>query len=237
MANMQLPRRPPLHNKNIELVAHKLCPYVQRSVIILLEKGVSFKRIDIDLSNKPNWFKKRSPTGKVPLLTIDNEINIFESAVICEYLDETTEGSLMPHHPLSRAFHRSWVEFGSQTLDVISRYYSAIDAKDFANAEAQLRSRFEKVEGVIDGPYFAGMDFMLIDAVYAPVFRYFEVFSRLIKIDLFEDLIKTDAWRKRLATRQSVKDSVTEDYAKELIDFVIRKQSYLGNLFQSEGWH
>ena len=40
----------------LTLISHKLCPYVQRAVIALTEKGVPFERIDIDLANKPDWF-------------------------------------------------------------------------------------------------------------------------------------------------------------------------------------
>ena len=221
-----------MQNENIELIAYKLCPYVQRSVITLKEKGVKYRRIDIDLSNKPGWFLERSPTGKVPVLTIDNEINIFESAVICEYLDELTEGSLLPSDPTLKAFHRSWIEFASQTLDVISRYYGAKDRESFYEAQAKLRDRFEKLEQAVIGPNFSGMEFMMVDAAYAPVFRYFDVFENLIQIELFDGLKKTNIWRKQLAARQSVKDAVSEDFAKELIEFVVRKQSYLSGLLQ-----
>ncbi|WLQ15970.1 glutathione S-transferase family protein [Hahella aquimaris] len=217
----------------IELVSFKLCPYVQRSVITLLEKGVAFKRTAIDLANKPGWFLALSPTGKVPLLVIDNKDVIFESAVICEYLDEVTEGSLLPADPKLRAFHRSWIEFGSQTLDAIGRYYSAQDKESFRSAEELLRRRFERLEEVGVGPYFSGADFMIADAVYAPVFRYFDVFNSLIKIDLFKGLAKVEAWRRQMAARQSVIDAVDADFAQALIAFVIRKQSYLSHLLQA----
>ena len=51
----------------LTLISHKLCPYVQRAVIALNEKGVGFERVDIDLANKPDWFLKLSPLGKVPV--------------------------------------------------------------------------------------------------------------------------------------------------------------------------
>ena len=51
----------------LKLISHKLCPYVQRAVIALSEKGVPFERIDIDLANKPDWFLKVSPLGKTPV--------------------------------------------------------------------------------------------------------------------------------------------------------------------------
>ena len=42
----------------LTLVSHKLCPYVQRAAIAFAEKGVPFERVDIDLANKPDWFKR-----------------------------------------------------------------------------------------------------------------------------------------------------------------------------------
>ena len=51
-----------------KLISHKLCPYVQRAVIALSEKGIPFGRIDIDLASKPDWFLSISPLGKTPVL-------------------------------------------------------------------------------------------------------------------------------------------------------------------------
>src|SRR5260370_39029985 len=101
------------------LSRHKLCPYVQRAVIALSEKGVAFERIDIDLANKPAWFLAISPLGKTPVLQV-GDTAIFESAVILEYLEETEPKPLHPADPLSRAEHRSWIEFGSAVLSDIA---------------------------------------------------------------------------------------------------------------------
>jgi glutathione S-transferase len=85
----------------LKLISHKLCPYVQRAVIALNEKGVPFERVDIDLANKPDWFLKISPLGKVPVLVmrseVDDEVALFESNVICEYIEDTQGGARL--HP------------------------------------------------------------------------------------------------------------------------------------------
>ncbi len=52
----------------LHLISHGLCPYVQRAVISLSEKGVDFERSHIDLANKPDWFLAISPLGKTPVL-------------------------------------------------------------------------------------------------------------------------------------------------------------------------
>jgi len=86
----------------LELLSHHLCPYVQRAVITLLEKDIPHRRTYIDLSNKPDWFRQISPLGKVPLLRVGDEV-LFESAVICEYLDEATPVALLVSLTLRRS--------------------------------------------------------------------------------------------------------------------------------------
>ena len=93
----------------LKLISHKLCPYVQRAVIALTEKGIEFERIDIDLGNKPEWFLAISPLGKTPVLQV-GDVAIFESAVILEYLEETEAKPLHPVDPLRRASERVVVE-------------------------------------------------------------------------------------------------------------------------------
>jgi glutathione S-transferase len=78
-----------MSNSGLTLISHPLCPFVQRAAIVLLEKGVPFDRINVDLSAKPDWFLALSPTGKVPLLKVrqadGSDAVLFESMVICEF--------------------------------------------------------------------------------------------------------------------------------------------------------
>src|ERR1700744_267709 len=147
----------------LKLISHKLCPYVQRAVIALAEKGVPFERIDIDLANKPDWFLKISPLGKTPVLVVGDHA-IFESAVILEYLEETQAHPLHPSKALVRAEHRSWIEFGSAVLNDIAGLYSAADEPAFKAKAAQLEARFARVESrPAAAPWFDGEIFSLVD--------------------------------------------------------------------------
>src|SRR3954464_12929612 len=94
----------------LKLISHKLCPYVQRAVIALTEKGVPFERIDIDLANKPDWFLKVSPLGKTPVLVV-GEGAFLNSPVILKYRGQTKAEPLHPANPVTRAEHRGWIEF------------------------------------------------------------------------------------------------------------------------------
>lgn len=209
------------------LVSHALCPYVQRAAILLAEKGVRFERRDVDLGAKPQWFLDVSPLGRTPVLLVDGT-PIFESAVICEYLDETLEPRLHPADPLQRAQQRSWMEFGSATLNGIAALYAAPGASALQGRAAELRGRFEQLEVVLgSGPYFAGERFGLVDAVFGPVFRYFDVIDRIEDFGLWLNLPRVCRWREALARRPSVVSAVDETYPERLLQFVRARGSEL----------
>lgn len=209
--------------QQLTLVSFDLCPYVQRAAIMLKEKNVPYERIDVDLENKPEWFLKISPRGKVPLLKVGEDV-LFESAAIVEYLDETQEPRLHPEDPVTRARHRAWMEFGSAALSDIWTLETTTDRKSFDAAARALKEKFARLEAELgDGPYFAGRAFSLVDAVFAPVFRYFDVFGTITDLGVFDGLTKVPAWRRALAERPSVREAVVADYNDRLRRFLERK--------------
>lgn len=217
----------------LTLVSHHLCPYVQRAAIALAEKGVPFERRTIDFAAKPDWFLALSPLGKVPLLLVrqpdGSEVVLFESTVICEYLEDTqTETPLHPADPLQRARHRGWMEFGSSILGDLWGFETAKDAGTYEAKRRALIEKFTRVEEALgDGPFFAGETFSLVDAVFAPVFRYFDTFDTLTPTGVFDGLAKVARWRAALAARPSVKGAVAEDYAERLKTFLVQHDAWL----------
>jgi glutathione S-transferase len=218
---------------HLTLVSHHLCPYVQRAAIALLEKDVPFERVMVDLADKPGWFTAISPLGKVPLLRVAGPDGtaavLFESAVICEYLEETQPGPrLHPEDPLDRARHRGWMEFGSSILGDIWGLETTSDGGAFSTKRAALAAKFERVEAALgDGPYFAGARFSLVDAVYGPIFRYFDVFDAITDTGVFAGTPKVRAWRAALAGRPSVQRAVGPDYPDRLRAFLARHDAHL----------
>ena len=216
----------------LTLISHDLCPYVQRAAIALDEKGGAFDRVAIDLADKPDWFLAISPLGKVPLLRVDDAV-IFESAVILEYLEETQPNPLYPADPLQRAQHRAVIEFGSAILSDIwgleiapTRYVAT------ARIEA-LTQKFARLERDLGaGPWFAGEKFGLVDAVFGPVFRYFDLFDLILEHGIFAGRPKVAAWRAALAARPSIRDAVVADYPERLERFVDKQNGYLSTLLR-----
>ncbi len=219
----------------LTLISHHLCPFVQRAAIALLEKDVPFERRNIDLGNKPDWFLQLSPLGKVPLLLVDDDTVLFESAAIAEYINDLTGATLLASEALTRSHQRAWIEFASTTIGTIGKLYTAPDIDAFDSARATLSDKWRLLENALEenlgnGPYFSGENFSLVDAAFAPVFRYFDVIETLSDIDFFADVPNLRAWRNVLATRPSVQQAVSEDYPVRLLQFFAGKDSVIGDV-------
>ncbi|PCI86015.1 MAG: glutathione S-transferase [Hyphomicrobiales bacterium] len=220
----------------LTLISHTLCPFVQRAAISLAEKSIEFERKDIDLGNKPDWFLKISPLGKVPLLIVSedgkDDVVIFESNVILEYLEDTTEPKLHPTDALERARHRSWNEFGSALLGEMWGYYNQKDQDKFNQIGQELAAKLSMVEAELaknkSGDFFAGETFSTVDAVYAPLFRYFDLIESETDISIIADLENVGKWRKALRERSSVQAVVASNFSQLLKQFMVKFNGVMG---------
>ncbi|MGH6809650.1 MAG: glutathione S-transferase family protein, partial [Ensifer adhaerens] len=167
----------------------------------------------------------------VPLMRVERsneaDVVLFESMVICEYLEESQAGAkLYPLDALSRARQRGWIEFGTAALGDAWQF---LNAKDRPTADAKresFRKRVQQLEGALEtGPYFGGADFGMVDAVFAPIFRYFDILEARVSQQIFEGLPGIAAWRTALAQRKSVVAAVAEDYAKRLMHHLRHHQA------------
>ncbi len=213
-----------------KLVSFELCPYVQRSVITLNEKGVEFDIEYIDLSNKPDWFLAISPLGKVPVLVVDDDTVLFESAVINEYLDEVTEGRMLPEDPLKRAYGRAWIEFSSNLLMDSYRMQMSKDAAGVKEHAAKVHDKLARLEQQLpaDGPFFYGKELSLVDSSVAPALQRL-AWSEALQPDLgvFSGLTKVSRWRDALLARDSVKKSTVPDIVERFHAYLERGESWL----------
>jgi glutathione S-transferase len=227
LSSRAVPASPPKPLPPFRLISHPLCPYVQRAAIALVEKQVEHERIVIDLAAKPDWFRRISPLGKVPLLMIGDRV-LFESAAICDYLDETLAPRLHPADAFDRAEHRGWIEVASALLNDIAGFYGAADAARFNERRADIAAKLRRLElSLADGPYFAGARFHLVDAAFAPVFRYFDAFESIADFGFFEAAPKLAGWRACLGQRPSVQAAVAGDYPLQLLRFLKARGSAL----------
>lgn len=206
-----------------KLISFNLCPFVQRSVITLEEKGVPYDIEYVDLANKPDWFLAISPFGKVPVLQVGETV-LFESAVINEFVDETTPApTLHPTDPLRRAHNRAWIEFGSALLVDGYMMQAAADEEATRRHAAAVRAKLERLEGELsaDGPFFNGAAFGLVDTAFAPALQRLSWCEELEpSLALSEGLPKVTRWSAALLERDSVKRSTVPEIKSIFLEYL-----------------
>ncbi len=205
----------------LKLVSFELCPYVERSRIVLLEKGVPHEVEFIDLSNKPAWFLALSPMGRVPVLVLDDR-PIFESMIINELLDELyPKPALLPGDPIARAEARAWIVFANDvvmpaSLAAMTALAGGFTDDALARPLAAIQEALEKLEPQVArgrGPFFLGDAFTLVDAAYAPFFRRWRAAESWggPEARLLAGFPAASAWADALLARPSVEKAAPDE--------------------------
>jgi len=119
----------------VRLVDAPRCPYCARVRIALAEKELDAERIEIDLSDRPQWvIDLNPPAGRVPVL--DDGFTLPESEVIMAYLDERfPQRPLLPESLAERARARLLVH---RFDDLLGRDYYAYRRGDPNALDAKL---------------------------------------------------------------------------------------------------
>src|SRR2546423_12353054 len=84
-------------------------PYARKARIIIHELGLT-ARVEEKSVSLPADAKLRAlnPLGKIPALLLDDGSVIYDSPVICEYLDTLGEGKFFPRATLFREAQGRW---------------------------------------------------------------------------------------------------------------------------------
>lgn len=161
----------------IELFSARVCPFAHRSRLALMEKGIPFRLIEIDLRNKPPWYREVSPTGAVPALR-QGDFLLRESLIINEYVDELApDPPLLPPSAQLRAQARLWIDFSSSRFVPLFYRLLKAQAEDDRNAFgeemltvlASLDKELERRKG--EGRYWFGWQVGLVDIAFYPWFE------------------------------------------------------------------
>jgi glutathione S-transferase len=95
----------------VRLYSIPVCPFAQRTRILLRLKNVAFALEEIDITRpRPQWFLALNPLGQVPVIERGGRV-LTESSVINEYLEEVyAQPRAMPEDAYRRAQTRIVIE-------------------------------------------------------------------------------------------------------------------------------
>lgn len=138
----------------MKLLYTKRSPYARKVRVIALEKNIPLDLVDEDLQKKSQRLLDANPLGKVPTLILDNGTTVFDSPVICQYLDSLNDKVIMIPQSLSQRVEvLKWEAFADDLMTVaINLYMEKIRHphdfhKDFTAAlEANIRLAYGYIE-------------------------------------------------------------------------------------------
>ena len=212
------------------LISFKICPFAQRSALLLKEKNVDFDLEFINPDEPPLWFTELSPTGKVPVLDV-NGTAVFESSVIAEYLDEINLPSIHPNDPLKKATNRAWVEYTSPIYMSIFKLIMAKEEAGFKKVKAEIEDQLGGLDDVATQiPYFNGDDFSMVDIAAAPIAVRLDIIKEVTGVDVLEDCPNLQNWFAKLLERETVQDSYVPDLKNILSMRMEGNGSYILNI-------
>jgi len=203
-------------------------------VILLRAKEVEFETTYINLAEKPDWFLKISPHGKVPVLAVDED-PLFESNAIAEYLDDVVAPRCHPDDAFKRARNRAWTDFVPDFSKGINIYYTKT-REEFDEKLAGAPVFLQKLEDAIakerdnEGPYFNGPELCLVDAAYAPFLQRFALIEQFVQTGLLTDYPLIKAWSEALLQNDTVIGSVAPSFEEVFFANLKNRGFYVGTL-------
>src|SRR6202000_3571580 len=93
-------------------------PFVRKARIVLADKKIDYELVPENVWAPDTRIHTFNPIGKVPCLVMEDGEAVFDSRVICEYVDTMTPvGKLIPPGGRERAAVRCWEALGDGVND------------------------------------------------------------------------------------------------------------------------
>ncbi len=175
--------------------------------MVLHEKGLDFETYEVDLENKSEEFLSVSPTGKVPVVVVDED-SLYESNVINQYLEEVSgEPRLLPEDPKQRAQARIWM--ASADDNFFPAVFVASMGRERGFSEERISEAFEKLEKALsnleerlEGREYLADDLSLADIAYAGNLARLRELEQKGEVSL-KSYPNVNAWMGRIEGRES----------------------------------
>jgi glutathione S-transferase len=100
----------------MKLYSHPVSPFARKARIIAHELGLKLEIVHVESArNDPN-LRSVNPLKQIPTLVLDDGSTLFDSPVICEYLNNAGGGKFFPGHSIWKQDGGRWKALGLAAL-------------------------------------------------------------------------------------------------------------------------
>jgi glutathione S-transferase len=99
----------------LKLYSHPVSPFARKARVIAHELGLKLEVITVQARNDES-LRRYNPLKQIPILVLDDGSSLFDSPVICEYLNHTGGGKFFPGMNIFKNSTGRWKSLGLQAL-------------------------------------------------------------------------------------------------------------------------
>ena len=186
-------------------------PYSHCTRIVLFEKDVECRIVEVDPNKKPRELADLNPYNQVPTI-VDRDLVLYDSLIINEYLDERLpHPPLMPVDPVSRGRARLMLMRFNQDWYTLLPTLTGSERRAATRARNTIRDGLTVISQIFkEQPFVLGEEFSLVDCSLAPILWRLEFYG----INLPRQAKAIMDYAERVFARKSFQQSLTETEAE-----------------------
>ena len=164
----------------MKLVCHPISPYARKAMILARLHSIKIEEVLPEKDDSNGYIAGDNPLGKIPALEWQPSQYLFDSPVICEYLDSLGENKILPLEGHARFLNLWQHALGDGLADAVYNYrYEIVRPKELhwddmikRHETAIIRSveTLEKICQWIGGPWTYG-NLAIVTAIDYASFR------------------------------------------------------------------
>lgn len=199
----------------MKLIGSLASPFVRKARIVLAEKKIDYQLVLEDVWAPETTIHAFNPLGKVPCLVMEDGEAVFDSRVICEYVDTLSPvGRLIPQSGRERVEVRCWEALSDGVLDAALLIRLENTQREHGErSECWLARQRRKIDegvaamsqGLAGKPWCANNHFSLADVAVGCALGYLDF--RMPELNWREKYSNLEKHFAKLSQRQSFIDT------------------------------
>lgn len=200
----------------MKLLGSLTSPFVRKVRVLLSEKDIACEFIVADAWAPDSRIPALNPLGKVPVLVLDDGDVLFESPLICEYVDGLNEPALIPPAGAARLAVMRWHALAHGMLEATAtrvlefrRPAAQQSPENIARQEGKIARALEYADRLYRGrTYLAEAHFTFADVALGVALEYIDLrYAHPWR----EKYPRLGQWLAGIATRPAFVETVPPD--------------------------
>lgn len=138
----------------MKLYSHPVSPFARKARVIAHELDIKLEIVHIESARKDPDLRNINPLKQIPVLVLDDGSSLFDSPVICEYLNHSGGGKFFPGMNIFRHTSGRWKALGLQALGdgiadaAVAWRYELVEPEERRNPDRVARCKATVTAGI-----------------------------------------------------------------------------------------